>query len=190
MTRTLCAAIATLSLGVVVAQTPQPTPRKNPAVTAVVELADKLDRVDAAFHAKLLVQQHDACDFSRVFAHRGAGIGSAVRAGHKDAIEFLVKDWAGPRPPTEQELTEHRADLLRVARVMRVMAELAPHRIDFYVGAKDEPRRKEWQRVTGEFKTVSRKLEKAIGSGDAARTRKAALRVNQVCNACHKIVGI
>jgi hypothetical protein len=191
--------IMALVLGLALAASAQPgqptqpaAPKKKlrPAVAAVVELADKLDRVDVPPLAAKLVKEHDACDFSLVFSRWGAGIGSAVHAGHQDAIVALVKDWCGPRPPTRKELQDHRADLMRVARVMQVMAEVAPHRLEFYVSEKDTENAKEWRQRALEFGNAARDLEKAIAKTNAAATLKMALRVQDACRGCHKVVGI
>ena len=65
---------------------------------------ETLDRHGLGRRAKKIVDELDACEVSRVFTLKrprrgGVGIGSAVKAGHKDSIEDLVRDWSGPRPP-------------------------------------------------------------------------------------------
>jgi hypothetical protein len=117
------------------------------------------------------------------------GIGSAVRAGHRDSIEALVQDWSGSKPPTREELQLHQHDLLQTARVIRAMAELAPHRRSIYVPANNERMGEKWQQVCGEFKTVTRDLQLAVADINEARTRQAAIKLQKTCNACHQIVG-
>jgi hypothetical protein len=163
-------------------------------VAAVQKLADAVDRPDVSRRAKKLVEELDACEVSRVFGltrprRGGVGIGSAVQAGHKDSIEELVRDWSGPRPPTKEELQTHRKDLQRVARVVQAMAELAPLRKDIYVPANNEKMAEDWRKVSAEFKTVSRALRYAIDKTDEGETQRAAVRLQQACDNCHKIVG-
>jgi hypothetical protein len=196
LTRTVVLIVA-LGLGLtVVASAQQGTPQRNlsPTVAAVQSLADSLNSGDVTSRAKKIVEEFDACEVSRVFSrtrtHRGGvGIGSAVKAGHKDSIDDLVRDWSGSRPPTKEELETHQKDLLRVARVLQVMAEVAPFRRTIYVPENDKNAAEQWRQVCTEFKTVSRDLHWAIERAEPAETRKVAGRLQQTCNACHKLVG-
>jgi hypothetical protein len=170
------------------------TPANNlgPTVAAVLKLADNLDRADVSAQAKKMVSDLDACEMSRVFGQKtpqrgGVGIGSAVKAGHKDSIEELVQDWSGPKPPTREELKTHRKDLLRVARVMQAMAELAPHRFDLYRPLNNKKWDQDWRQVSAQFKTTSQALHDAIEKVDPAETRQVAVRMQQTCNACHQL---
>jgi squalene-hopene/tetraprenyl-beta-curcumene cyclase len=166
---------------------------KNPTVAAVVRLSDELDRPDVSARAKHLVDTLDICDVPLVFLQKrrgGPGIGSAVQAGHKDSIDDLVNDWSGARPPTWRELQTHQQDLLQVARILQAMAELAPHRVHIYVSKKDEPRTRDWLRIAGEFKTVTRAFRHAIEEADPTVTRKAAVNLQKTCAACHTLVGV
>jgi hypothetical protein len=164
------------------------------AVAAIVKLADNLDRPDVAVQAKKIVTEFDSCDISSVFAMkrrtRGLGIGSAVQAGHRDSINDLVIDWAGPRPPTLPELRAHQNDLLKVARVLQAMAELAPFRMPLSTPQQDQKKAKEWQTVSAEFKAVTQELRDSLEKIDPSGARKAAVRLHRTCNACHKLVGI
>jgi hypothetical protein len=183
-----------LGVGVVaVGQQPGKPRPPSPTVTAVLRLADDIDRPDVAALARDLVEQYDPCGMSRAFnpvALGGVGIGSARQAGHQgDSIELLIKNWSGPRPPTRDELREHRQDLLRVARVIQAMAELAPHRQNNYVNSDRPPAVERWRRVSADFKAVSRELRDAIDRGRVGATRKAAVRLQQTCNACHDLAG-
>jgi hypothetical protein len=131
-------AILVLGLGVGLfasAQPEAPTEETRPAVTAILKLAANLDRGDTSREARKIVAVHDSCDLSSVFSMKrrgGVGIGSAVKAGHKDSIEHLVRNWSGAQPPTREEVETHRQDLLQVAQVLQAMAELAPYRMPRY----------------------------------------------------------
>jgi hypothetical protein len=186
-----------LGLGMALAASAQPgTPERDlsPTVAAVQKLADSLDRADVTVQAKKIVDEFDGCEVSRVFTLKrprrgGVGIGSAVKAGHKNSIEDLVRDWSGPKPPTKDELRTHQKDLLRVARVLQVMAELAPFRRDIYVPKNNEKIAEDWRQVSAEFKTVTRSLRDAIEKAEPAKTRQVAIRLQRTCSTCHKLVG-
>jgi len=190
--------VMALGLALAVAATAQPQAAEQkfrPAVAAILKLAENLDSNDVASHAKKIVETHDSCDISQVFAPRrsgrgGPGIGSAVGAGHLNAISALVADWSGTKPPTKKELETHQKDLLQVARVLQAMAELAPYRGPVVLPKGNDKKAEEWQAVSAQFKTVTRDLREAIQNSDAARTRKVAVRLQQTCNACHAVAGI
>ena len=176
------------------AQQTTPKPTVNPSVAAVLRLADSLDQPDVARRAKRLVEEFDPCDLSLVFTLKrprggGVGIGSAIKAGHPNSIDSLVRNWAGPRPPTKEELQAHHTDLLRVARVAQAMAELAPFRAHIYVPRRDEKRAAEWHKVCADFKKVTRAFHDAIDTKDPVVTRKVAVQLQATCMACHKVVG-
>jgi hypothetical protein len=181
------------ALGIVAVTLAAEPVQHSPAVAAVLKLANNVDEPDVADKAKKIVDEIDPCGISRVFTIRrprgGVGIGSAVKAGHRDSIEDLVQDWAGSRPPTLQELQTHQKDLLQVTRVLQAMAELAPHRWPNYVPQKEKGHIEEWRKVSAEFKAVTRDLREAVTATEPAETRKAAVRLNQTCAACHKVAG-
>jgi hypothetical protein len=187
--------IVVCALGVALAAAAhEEAPRRavSPTVAAVLALADTLDKGDVPQRAKRIVEELDPCQTSRVFARTrpnrgGAGIGTAVQAGHGDSIEELVRDWSGHRPPTKEELTMHHRDLLRVAHVVQAMAELAPFRRSIYVPENDKAMNERWTEVCAQFKAVGRAMGDAIDRGEPAETRKVAIRLQQTCNACHEI---
>jgi hypothetical protein len=192
------AGILVLGFGLALGAAAQPQAQKQefrPAIVAILLLADNLHARDVAEHAKKIVDTHDSCDISQVFTPRrnnrgGPGIGSAVKAGHLDAISALVADWSGSKPPTQKELETHQTDLLKVARVLQAMAELAPYRGALVLPRGNEKKAEEWKAVSAQFKTVTRDLHHAIYQRDAAETRKVAVRLQQTCNACHVVVGL
>jgi hypothetical protein len=164
-----------------------------PAVQGIVNLADELDRPNVDARVKQIVDAFDSCDISRIFGprkHGGAGIGTAVQAGHGDSIQSLVINWAGVRPPRQQELLEHRKDLLKVARVLKVMAKLAPLRLALVVPKSDAKRVEAMHKVTAEFRAVTDELHDAIERAEPVATRAAAIRLDKTCNACHLVAGV
>src|SRR5262249_28577196 len=119
-TRILGSVALGLGLALVAAAQPAPKPPR-PAVAALLKLADDLEGKDVPLRAKKIVEEHDSCSISQVFTlgqHGGAGIGSAVKAGHRNSLDNLVRNWSGNRPPTREELETHQKDLLRAARVL------------------------------------------------------------------------
>jgi hypothetical protein len=189
--------ILALGTGTALIATAQPgTPETvlSPTVAAVAKLADNLDRADVSLQAKRMVEELDACEMSRVFGMRrprrgGVGIGTAVKAGHRDSIEDLVRDWSGAKPPTKEELKTHQKDLLRVARVTRAMAELAPHRKNIYIPMNNAKMDERWKQVCADFKTTTRDMQTAVEKAEPAETRQVAIRLQRTCDACHQLVG-
>src|SRR5262245_5264282 len=156
ITATRILGIVALALGLALVAAAQPAPKPpRPAVAAILKLADDLEAKDVPARARKIVEEHDSCNISRVFAlgqGGGAGIGSAVKAGHKNSLESLVRNWSGNRPPTREELETHQKDLLRAARVLQTMAELAPFRLPHIGITVDEKRTEEWRKVSAQFK--------------------------------------
>jgi len=194
-TRFLGALLLGLGLGLLAVAQPAAQQKPRRAVDAILELSDNLDRPDVSARAKKIVEDYDSCDISSVFVARssgrgGAGIGSAVQAGHRDRIDALVQDWAGPRPPTRAELKAHRKDLLKVARVLQTMAELAPYRMPGFQPREKQQKAEQWRNVSAEFKSVTRELRDTIESRDPAEVRKTAIRLQRTCAACHQLVGV
>jgi hypothetical protein len=190
--------LITFGLGVGLVAHAQPgTPERkiNPTVAEVLKLADCLERPDVSVRAKKIVDDPDnACDISLVFRRTrprggGVGIGSAVKAGHQNSIDDLIRDWSGRRPPTKDELHTHQKDLLQVARVLQAMAELAPFRVHIYVPRNDQQKAAEWQKVSADFKAITRALREAIDQRDPAETRNVAIRLQRTCDACHQLAG-
>jgi hypothetical protein len=189
-------AILVLGLGLGLfasAQPDTPTEETRPAMAAILKLAANLDRGDISLQARKIVAEHDGCEISSVFSMKrrgGVGIGSAIKAGHKDSIEHLVRNWSGAQPPTKEEVQTHRQDLLRVAQVLQAMAELAPYRMPQYPPNHQGKEKlvEEWRKVTGEFKASSRELRDAIQQSEPTEVRKAAVHLQRTCHSCHKLV--
>jgi hypothetical protein len=152
-------------------------------------LADNLKAMDVSCRAETIVKKYDSCDISTIFTIRrrgGAGIGTAAETAATNSIDHLVRRWSGKKPPTAQELKAHQTDLLRVARVLQAMAELAPHRVPGY--KEGDKRIGEWLKISADFKTVTRELREGIEQLDAAGVGKTSLKLQQTCNQCHTMV--
>ena len=160
----------------------------NDAVTAILKLADNLNAKDAGQTARTIVRDHDGCDISQIFRPRsrgGAGVGSIATTPGANSIDHLVRRWASDKPPTAEQLKKHQTDLLKMARVLQAMAELAPHRMPMY--PKGDKRIEEWPKVTHDFKIHTRDLREGIEALDADRVRATAVKLENTCNRCHTI---
>lgn len=192
---TTARSLAALALGLAAALVAgaQPTVRKIPVVIEIVKLADTLEQGNVSARGKKIIDTFDACDMPMIFRLKergGAGIGSAAQAGHKNSIDDLVRDWAGRKPPTQKELDAHRMDLVRTARVLQTLAEMAPHRVDIYIPKNDEKRKEQWFKVAADFKVVTGEFREALEQADVTRTRNIAVKLHKTCMACHQVVGV
>jgi len=194
-TSTRWATAVTLGLGIGLAADAQQQPpdRKIPLVLEIVKLADTLEQGSVSIRAKKIIQDFDPCDMPQIFRLKqrgGAGIGTASQAGHKNSIEDLVRDWSGSKPPTQKELDAHQMDLVRTARVLQTLAELAPHRVEIYVPKTDAKRTAAWFQASANFKTVTGEFRDALEKADLAKTRVTAVKLQKACAGCHQVVGI
>src|SRR5262245_47277395 len=192
---TTARSLAALALGLAAALVAgaQPTVRKIPVVIEIVKLADTLEQGNVSARGKKIIDTFDACDMPMIFRLKergGAGIGSAAQAGHKNSIDDLVRDWAGRKPPTQKELDAHQMDLVRTARVLQTLAELAPHRVEIYVPKTDAKRTAAWFQASANFKTVTGEFRDALEKADLAKTRVTAVKLQKACAGCHQVVGI
>src|SRR5262245_3265498 len=164
-------------------------PAHRAAQRDIVALSDNLNDPDVAIMARNIVSDHDSEDISSVFAMReqrgGLGIGSLVKAGHRDSIERLILDYAR-KAPSKEELDTYQTDLDRTARVLQAMSELAPHR-NPYIG-KDTRQNLEWQRVAADVKFKTAEFREAIKCKEPERVRKAAQNLNHTCCDCHSLL--
>jgi hypothetical protein len=151
----------------------------------IVRLAYNLDAPDAAQKAQKIVKDHDSCDISSVFkmGPRGLGIGELKNAGHRDSVEMLIRDYIRKAPP-QAELEKYQPDLVRTARVLQAMAELAPYRGPLVTSEKNLP---QWAKVSAEFKVTTKGFRDAVESKDPERVRKAAIALNGTCCSCHEL---
>jgi len=157
------------------------------AQAAIVNLSDRLDASNTSEMAKKIVAEHQSPDISSIFAprHRGGlGIGMATKAGHRDSIDALIRDFAHKKTTTEAELEEYYSDYLRVAKVMQAMAELAPYRASQFV-RDNQDRMIEWQKTALDFKQKTAAFRKAIEEKDPKKVRMTALDLHHTCCDCH-----
>jgi hypothetical protein len=161
-------------------------PNYTPAVKDIVALSQNLEARDVTERAARIVKEHDSCDISTIFrpGPRGPGIGALAKAGHRNSIEALVKDYA-KKAPTAEELEQNQFDLMRTAKILQAMAELAPHRGPLVTNPKNLP---EWAKVSAEFKVTTREFRDAVQGKDPERVRKAAMSLEGTCNRCHNLV--
>jgi hypothetical protein len=160
-------------------------PNYTPAVKDIVALSQNLEARDVAERAARIVKEHDSCDISSIFrvAPHGPGIGELSKAGHRNSIEHLVRDYTRKAPPAA-ELEKYQHDLVRSAKILQAMAELAPYRGPLVTSPKNLP---EWAKVSAEFKVTTREFREALEAKDPERVRKAAVGLNNACCHCHEL---
>jgi hypothetical protein len=164
-------------------------PRKA-AQAAILELSEKLEQKDVEALARKIVKEHESEDISSVFQRLdrgGLGLGSYAKAvKHPNSVQALLNSLSRQQPP-QKLLNDHQVDLLRTAKVIQAMAELAPHRQPRYANPADR-RIQEWARVSAEFKKDSREFRLAIESREPIKVRSAADRLNHSCCDCHNLL--
>jgi hypothetical protein len=77
--------------------------------------------------------------------------------------------------------------LLKVARVLKVMAAMAPYRLALIVPKDNKQKVAAMNQVVARFKTVTNDLHDAIALTEPVATRKAAIQLNKTCAACHEL---
>lgn len=188
----LAAGVLTLGLGYCVLAAGPPPEEKDSrlkAQYAIVGLSNHLGDKDVPQWAKKIVEENDSCDISTIFAlkrHRGLGIGKATEMGINDSVNALIPALANRKTTTEADLEKHKDDLLRVAKAMQAMAELAPYRLPPHL-QKNEQRVKEWADVSADFKVKSAAFRKAVEETDPKQVRLTATGLHNACNNCHKV---
>jgi hypothetical protein len=165
-------------------------PRKA-AQAAILDLSEKLDQKGVEALARKIVREHESDNISSVFQRLdrgGLGLGDYARAvKHPNSVQALINYLSRQQPPAQKLLSDHQADLLRTAKVIQAMAELAPYRVPKYANPADR-RIQEWVRVSADFKKDSREFRLAIESKDPVKVRSAADRLNHSCCDCHNLL--
>lgn len=181
-----------LTGAVLVAAPVPPENGRTLAQKAILELSNHLDATDLKDRAKKLVREHESCDISSVFQNYNRripelSIGTLKDLKIADRYDQLFNQLANRKNITEADLETHRADLLRVAKVMQAMAELAPYRGEDFIDPKNEKRLAAWAQVSAEFKVKSLAFRKAVEEADPKQVRLSAVAMNQACTNCHNV---
>ena len=116
----------------------------------------------------------------------GIGIGNLAKAGHKDSIELLIRDYS-IRPPSKDEVTRYQAELVKLAQTSLVIAELTPH---WAPTKKDYAGRtpQQWKAMAEEMKKGSADLVAAAKANNEKAVETAAKFLNNSCAECHKLI--
>jgi len=184
------AAILGLSLAAVTVAAPLPK-KKDPqkaAQDAIVYLSERLDSPKVEELAKQIVREHESDNISSIFmlkSRGGLGTGYAPLA-QRDGIEVLIQTLAR-RAQTKENLEKARAELVRTARIMQAMAELAPHRLALFPRTAGGQHAKEAREVSTEFEAATAEFREAVVEGDPTRVRTAATKLNNSCCHCHSV---
>jgi hypothetical protein len=167
---------------------PDPHAKQKAAQKAIIELSENLDAPDLPERAARIVGEHESENISSVFMNTrrgGMGVGVPVtNPPYGDGVDFLVRRWVA-RGVTTAEVEKNKAEMLKIARVIRAMSELAPYRVP--VNAKPAVKN-EWARVAAEFHDTAAGLHDAVEKSDPAAIRAAARKLNGTCCHCHSLL--
>jgi cytochrome c556 len=138
-------------------------------------------KIDAA-KAKAIHKKYEELNHVMyIFKPRPKGLGVGPK-GKADGIELKIIT-LGKRPLSEDAFKAQRGELLRMAYIVRAVAEVTQH----YAPAKPKGGKgaKEWKQFTDEMQKASGELIEAIKKGDPAAVKTAASNVTSSCNNCH-----
>jgi hypothetical protein len=129
--------------------------------------------------AKALMKEADLKHVMTAYAPRArGGIGVGPPRGG-DGIELKLRRMMRTRL-TKGELAREKADLLRMARVIRVVNEVARHG-----GPGAAKKKAQWKKFTNDLEKANADFAKAIDKGDTKAIKEAAGTVQASCLACH-----
>lgn len=114
----------------------------------------------------------------------GIGIGG-LQSLHKDSIDLLIIDYATGKPPTKAEVDKYADDLVKVARVTAVIAEMTPYWGPTKPQGMKTPAK--WKELTSEMKKGSADLIAAATAKDEKAIVAAARSLKNSCAECHRI---
>jgi len=165
-----------------------PNAGQKAAQQAIIELSENLDAPDLPERAARIVGEHESENISSVFVNtRRGGMGAGplgMNPPYGDSVELFVRRLVA-RPLTAAEVDKNKAEMLKIARVIRAMSELAPYRVP--VNAKPAVK-KEWAQVAAEFHDTATGLHDAVEKSDPAAIRAAARKLNNTCCHCHSLL--
>ncbi len=193
MRTTLALAIPILGMAVVTTRTSADNPQDDPAKkakaaqAAIIELSQYLDAPDAKARAQKIVREHAAEDISSTFMGTrfgGLGAGSLAVNPNSDGIDRLVRQWQF-KGPTPAEIARNQPEMIRIAKIIRAMSELAPYRVP--KTARPQVAR-EWAEVAAQFHETALGLHTAVEKGESNTIRDAAKTLNQTCCHCHSLL--
>jgi hypothetical protein len=170
---------------------PERVDKRKAAQAAILALSNNLDDRDVAALARNIVLKYDSEDISSVFQRSergGLGIGALGKSsGQVDSIQALITRLSRTQPPPAKLLNDYYGDLMRSAKVVQAMSELAPHRAAT-VGVKGEQQLREWAKVSADFKEKAEEFRIAVESRDPIKVRNAAQHLNHTCCDCHNLI--
>jgi hypothetical protein len=189
----LAFAVPVLGLVVVTTRTSADSPAEDPnkaakaAQAAIISLSQNLDAPDVKERAEKIVREHASENISSTFmrtSHGGLGAGRLAINPNSDGIDRLVRQWQYKGPTTE-EISRNRSEMIRIAKIVRAMSELAPYRVP--KNARPQVAR-EWAEVAAEFHETALGLHKAVEKGESTLIRDAAKKLNNTCCHCHGLL--
>jgi hypothetical protein len=151
------------------------------------EVLKNLNGIGATAAAKL-AKEHKMEATMRLFQMQskgGLGIGDLTKAGHKNSIDLLIADYSTTKPPTKDEVKKYAGDLIKVAQITAVIAEMTPTWGPAKAQGMKTPEK--WNELTAEMKQGSADLISAAKAQDEKAVLAAAKRMKNSCAVCHKI---
>ncbi len=160
----------------------------NKAIEAAKKvILEKSDGPMDAAAAAMLAKEHKMEATMKLFkpkSKRGVGVGDLTKAGHKDSIELLIRDYT-IKSPTKAEVEKYNKELIKAANITAIIAEMTPN----WAPIKDSgPKTKaKWLELTKEMKEGAADLVAGAKAKDEKAVETAAKRLNNSCAECHKI---
>jgi hypothetical protein len=99
-----------------------------------------------------------------------------------NGIEFKYIN-LGKRALSKMQLTNQKANLIRMAYLTAAVGDVAGHYPPPKGGAGKGPA--DWKKYNQDMKKTALEFIKAIESGDPKKVKEAANNVNATCNGCH-----
>jgi len=157
------------------------------AIKQVVEIAGGKDveegKVDEAKTKAVHKKYEDLNTVMHIYKPRDkGGLGTGPKS-KGDGIEFKLNNLGSKSPLAPMTLEKEKDELIKIARISVVMAEISKHY------APEKPKagkgKKDWNQYADEMKKASVDMIKAAQKGDPVGLKKAANNVNSACNSCH-----
>ena len=158
------------------------------ATEEVLKNLNKVGTADFPAMAGKIAKEHKIEATMKLFkpkSKNGVGIGGLTGASHKDSIELLIRDYT-IKAPNKAEVTKYADDLVKLAQITSVVAEMTPS----WVPLKDGPAGKtkaKWMQLSEEMRKGSAELVAAAKAKDDKAVEAAAKKLNGSCAECHKI---
>jgi hypothetical protein len=152
----------------------------------VLKLSQAIDAKDFSKQAEQLAKDHKMAAVMRQFKPRSrGGIGIGAPPGiAPDNIELKIIKWS-EKPPTKTELTKTKDDLIKMAQVIRAIAETTPYWVPKDKKPGQDP--KDWIKYAETMKKSSADLIEALKEmdPDPKKIQTISTKLHSSCTDCH-----